>query len=502
VSWIAALALALLVTGCTQAPAPDRPPERVTFLHFNDHYILEPVDREKKVGGMARIATLVGRVRAESRHTVLTLGGDTISPSIMSAVLRGEQMIAVWNQLGLDVATFGNHEFDFGSSVLLARMQESRFPWVSSNVYDRRTGRPFGGALGELTLERGGVRIGILGLTVADTGHTSSPGPEVEFRDPLPAARVALGRLLEPRRPLVPVAVTHQDMPADEELARGLPGLALILGGHEHDPLESQVGSTLITKAGSDGVFVVQIDLQATPDGRVLGRQHRFVKVTDELPDDPAMAQLVARYEARLEEAVLVPVGATRVPLDARNASLRTGETNVGNYVADVMRARLQADVGLMNGGGIRSNRLVPAGVLTKKDVRALLPFLNVLVKLEVTGQTLLAVLERSVGLYPRENGGFLQVSGLTFSFDPARPAGARVVRVLVGGAPLDPARRYTLATNNFTARGGDGYAMLASAKPLVFPEDGPGLAETLIEAVERARAIAPDVEGRIQRLP
>jgi 2',3'-cyclic-nucleotide 2'-phosphodiesterase (5'-nucleotidase family) len=249
-------------------------------------------------------------------------------------------------------------------------------------------------------------------------------------------------------------------------------------------------------------VLVVQIDLQATPDGRVLGRQHRFVKVTDELPDDPAMARLVGRYEARLEEAVLVPVGTTRVPLDARNAALRTEETNVGNYVADVMRARLQADVGLMNGGGIRSNRLVPAGVLTRKDVRALLPFLNVLVKLEVTGQVLLAVLERSVGLYPRENGGFLQVSGLTFSFDPSRPAGARVVRVLVGGTPLDPARRYTLATNNFTARGGDGYAMLASAKPLVFPEDGPGLAETLIEAVERARTIAPEVEGRIQRLP
>jgi 2',3'-cyclic-nucleotide 2'-phosphodiesterase/3'-nucleotidase len=188
------------------------------------------------------------------------------------------------------------------------------------------------------------------------------------------------------------------------------------------------------------------------------------------------------------------------VPLDARNAALRTGETNVGNLVTDVMRARLRADVAIMNGGGIRGNQLVPAGFLTKRDVNALLPFLNVLVMLEVPGKVLLDVLERSVGVFPREFGGFLQVSGLNLVFDPARPAGQRVVRVLVGGQPLDPERRYTVATNSYTAEGGDGYAMLATAKPLVFPQDGPGLAETLLEAIERAGVIAPGTEGRITR--
>jgi 2',3'-cyclic-nucleotide 2'-phosphodiesterase (5'-nucleotidase family) len=212
------------------------------------------------------------------------------------------------------------------------------------------------------------------------------------------------------------------------------------------------------------------------------------------------MAALVARYQARLGEAMEVRIGETRVPLDARNAALRTGETNIGNYVTDVMRARLRADVAVMNGGGIRGNQVVPAGALTRKDISALLPFLNVLVKLELPGKVLMDVLERSVGAYPREFGGFLQVSGLILAFDPARPAGQRVVRVLVGGQPLDPERRYTMATNSYTAQGGDGYAMLATAKPLVFPEDGPGLGETLIEAVERAGSIAPSVQGRITR--
>jgi 5'-nucleotidase len=153
-----------------------------------------------------------------------------------------------------------------------------------------------------------------------------------------------------------------------------------------------------------------------------------------------------------------------------------------------------------MNGGGIRGNQILPAGPLTRRDINALLPFLNVLVVVEVPGKVLLDVLERSVATYPREFGGFLQVSGVTFVFDPTRPAGQRVVRALVGGQPLDPTRRYTLATNSYTAGGGDGYAMLATAKPLVFPQEGPGLAETLLEAIERAGVVAPAVEGRITR--
>ncbi len=496
------IALALLATGLLSACVarePDQPPVRLTFLQFNDHYILEPVDREGQKGGMARIATLVARTRAESPHTLLALAGDTISPSVMSAVLRGEQMISAWNQLGLDVATFGNHEFDFGPPTLLARMRESRFAWVSTNVLDRATGRPFGGARSTLVVERGGVTVGFFGVTVQDTAHNSSPGPGVEFRDPIAAARGAVAELRAGRSPIV-VAVTHQDMPADERMAREVPGIHLVVGGHEHDPLENVVGDTLITKAGADGVFVVRVDLQATRDGKVLARQHRFVPVTAELPDDPAMAALVARYQARLGEEMRVRVGETGVPLDARGSALRTGETNVGNYVTDVMRRRLSADVAIMNGGGIRGNQIMPAGTLSRKDVNALVPFLNVLVKLELPGKVLLDVLERSVGVYPGEFGGFLQVSGLTFTFDPARPPGQRVVRVLVGGQPLDPERRYSVALNNYTAQGGDGYAMLATAKPLVFPEDGPGLAETLLEAIERAGSIAPGTEGRITR--
>lgn len=495
----AALLLAALLAGCGLVREPDRPPERVTLLQFNDHYILEPVDGQR--GGMARIATLAGRVRVESPHTLLALAGDTISPSIMSGFLQGEQMIAAWNLLGLDVATFGNHEFDFGPAVLLERMRESRFTWLSANVVDRASGRPVGGARAEHLVERGTVALGLLGLTMPETAETSSPGPGVEFREPVAAARAAVERLRARARPVL-VAVTHQPMESDEVLARALPELALVIGGHEHDPLERMVGGTLITKAGSDGVFVVRVDLQATAAGRVLARQHRFVPVTADIPEDLAMAALVERYGQRLSQALDVPVGETREPLDARSSTLRTGESNIGSLVADVMRARMRSDAAVMNGGGIRTNRVIPAGRLTKRDIHALLPFLNVLVKIEVTGATLLAALERSVSAYPQETGGFLQVSGLTVAFDPSRPAGERIVRLAVGGAPLDPNRRYTVATNSYLAAGGDGYPMLKTGRVLVGPQDGPGLAETLIEAIEQARVVEPRVEGRVEHVP
>src|SRR6059036_4047398 len=118
---------------------------RLTLLQINDHYVLEPVDGGRR-GGMARLATLVRDLRRESPNSVFVLAGDTLSPSVESTFLQGAQMIAALNAIGLDFATFGNHEFDFGPTVLLERMNESKFLWLSANVVDRASGGPFGGA--------------------------------------------------------------------------------------------------------------------------------------------------------------------------------------------------------------------------------------------------------------------------------------------------------------------------------------------------------------------
>jgi 2',3'-cyclic-nucleotide 2'-phosphodiesterase (5'-nucleotidase family) len=466
----------------------------------NDVYTLEPVDGGRR-GGFARLATLVKRIRRENPATLLALGGDVISPSVASALLRGEQMIAGLNVIGLDLATFGNHEFDFGPGVLLQRMRESAFTWISANVLDRRTGRPFGGAEPDVLLTLGGVRVGVYGLTTPETATTSSPGPAVEFREPIAVAR-ALTADLRGRGAQLIVAVTHQEMAADRALAIA-PGVELdvIMGGHEHEPLVAEEGRTLITKGGSDARYLVQVDLWVGSDGRLRGRSWTFHEVSARIPPDPRVEAVVRAYGERLSRELDVVVGQTAVPLEGRRDRLRTEETNLGDFIADAMRARLQTDVALINGGGIRSDRVIPPGPLTRRDLAAMAPFGNVVMTLELPGRTLHAVLEQALPQRDRQAGGFLQVSGLTVTYDPAKPPGQRVVAVAVGGAPLDPDRRYTAAVLDYIAGGKDGLTALRDARVVVDAMSAPLLADVLLHAVSTQGRIGPQPDGRIRPL-
>ena len=475
------------------------PPEaRITLLQVNDLYVMEPVDGGRR-GGLARLATMVKRIRRENPATVVALAGDLISPSAVSTLLRGEHMIAGMNAVGLDVATFGNHEFDFGPSVLRERMRESAFTWTSANVLDRRSGAPFGGVPAEVRLTLAGVRVGIFGLTTPDTAHNSKAGEEVEFRDPIAAGRAVSGEMRKSGVQLV-VAVTHQDMAADRALAAA-PGVEVdvILGGHEHDPLVYEEARTLITKAGSDARYLVQVDLWFGADGRMRERSWAFHEVSARIPDDPDVARLVAAYNERIGRELDTVVGRTTTPLEARRSPLRTRETNLGDYIADAMRAHLGTDVALMNGGGIRSDRIVPPGPLTRRDLASLVPFSNVVVVVEMTGRRLREAVEHGLADREREGGGFLQVSGLTLTFDPPRPAGERIVSAEVGGAPLDAERRYRVAVVDFIARGGGGVTAFRDAKVVVNESNGPLLSEVVQQAVAKAGTIAPEVDGRIR---
>jgi 2',3'-cyclic-nucleotide 2'-phosphodiesterase (5'-nucleotidase family) len=196
-----------------------------------------------------------------------------------------------------------------------------------------------------------------------------------------------------------------------------------------------------------------------------------------------------------------VVVGATSVPLDTRNDVVRMTESAVGNLIADLMRDAMQADVALVNGGGIRGNAVTPAGPLTRGDVLKILPFANKIVKLEVTGDALRAALENGLSQHERTAGRFPQVSGLRYAFDPKRPGGSRLTSVTVGGRPLDPAARYSVATFEFLMGGGDGYTMLQQAKVLVNPMGGP-MDSDLILGRLKSGPLAPVTDGRIQVAP
>jgi 5'-nucleotidase/UDP-sugar diphosphatase len=217
----------------------------------------------------------------------------------------------------------------------------------------------------------------------------------------------------------------------------------------------------------------------------------------------PEIEAIVAKWERQLDEELGEPVGETSVELDTRRGSVRTSETNFGDLVADALRAATGADVGLTNGGGIRGDKTYPAGtVLTHKDILTELPFGNVTVLLELEGADLLAALENGVSQVENAAGRFPQVSGLRFVWDAEAAPGARVKEATVGGAPLDPARVYKVATSDYLFNGGDGYASLTAGKAIIDASAARLMASTVMSYITAlGGAVAPATEGRIQRI-
>jgi 5'-nucleotidase / UDP-sugar diphosphatase len=473
---------------------------RVTLLQLNDVYQFSPVD-QGATGGIARVSTLRKAIKLENPNTLFLLAGDTISPSVESITYKGSQMIEAWNTAGLDYATFGNHEFDFGPDVLKQRMAESKFGWIAANVIDTKTGKPFGDANSFVIREFNGVKIGIFGLVLPETKTTSRPGPDVEFRDPCETAKQVVPAIHAQGAKVV-VALTHLSMREDKEVAR-CADVDLIIGGHEHSLLESQAGHAPIFKMTADARQLGRFDLNIAPSGELDSIDWQVIEVGDTTKEDPQFLLVYKKYAGLLAE-LAKPVGRTAVALDARSAENRTKETNVGNLVADSYRSATGADVAIINGGSIRADEIIGAGRLTIRDVLSILPFKNKLIKLEVTGAVLRAALENGVSRSAEDSqpGGFPQVSGMRFSFDASRKAGSRVVDITVKGQPLIDSKKYSLTTTTFLAvDGGDGYSVLKGAPVITPPEKLPLDSDVFQRLIRVQKLVRPRVEGRIIRL-
>jgi len=429
-----AAALALLLAGGAFAE-----PVTITLLHTNDVYEIAPKDGR---GGLAELMTLLAQERAAAAYSITTFGGDLISPSVLSGLTKGSQMIDLYNRLGTDVAVLGNHEFDYGPEVLAERVAASAFPWLGSNVLGP-DGRPAAGTVATHMIERAGYRIGFFGILAPETDVLSSPGDAITFVPIVATATAAVERLQADGADLI-IALTHDDIADDRHLARSVDGIDVILGGHDHDPITFYEGDVLIAKAGYDAHYLAAIDLAVD---RVKERDKEVVQVipawrylpTAGIAPDPEIKAVVDRYNAELDEELDVPVGTTTVALDSRRATVRTAESNFGNLVADAIRAAVGAHVALANGGGIRGDRLYdPGTVLTRKDILSELPFGNVTVLIELSGADLLAALENGVSQIEGTAGRFPQVSGMTCRYAASRPAGSRIVAVEFSGAPLE----------------------------------------------------------------
>ncbi|MHA1536898.1 MAG: bifunctional metallophosphatase/5'-nucleotidase [Alphaproteobacteria bacterium] len=473
---------------------------RIQFVHFNDAYQIAP--SAKGWGGLAGMTTLIKRESFAGAATLVTFGGDLISPSLLSGMTKGAHMIEIANQMGIDVAVLGNHEFDHGVGALKKRLAESKFPWLAANV-TAPGGGVFTGTRAIWMTRAGGLEIGFLGLVTPGSKDLVRKTEPVAFKPIIAPARRAVAALKKRGADII-VALTHLAMPEDRRLARQVKGIDLILGGHEHIPMAIYEGGTLILKAGTDARYLAVALLVVEKTGSGAKKRldivphFRFVP-NHKTPAEARVARIVNRHQSRLDRDLGVAIGKTLTALDTRAETLRGGEAAFGNLVTDAVRARMKTDVALMNGGGMRGNRLYkPGTVLTRKDILGEMPFDNTLMVLRIGGSQLRAALEHGVARVGEQSGQFPQVSGLRMVYDARQPAGKRVLSVTIRGKPLDPKAMYTLATNDFLADGGDGYATLGRAKRLVGANAGPHMAGTVVDYIKRKGTVSPRIEGRI----
>ncbi|WP_156291297.1 bifunctional metallophosphatase/5'-nucleotidase [Oceanobacillus salinisoli] len=471
----------------------------VNVLYFNDAHEISPVVNEYgNRGEVARLKTAIDMVKEENKHTVVTFGGDLGGGTLFGGVFKGFPMVEAFNKIPIDLASFGQHDFDFGSEVTEELVEQSDFQWISSNLTDTE-GNPFADVPRYYVENLQGIKIGFIGLTDG-MGTTTQDGKVIQ-QDIIESAQAAVDLLEENENTDIIIALTQQPQENNMALLDAVPEIDAILSEEMYEAkstIYNHNGKYIMTPEGNMGSV---IQLKVVKHKQDVTFFPEVIRVNGEVEEDPELKELEDYYEAKLSEMMDETIAELRTDLVyGENHESRFQETNIGNFIADSFMTYYNADIGFMNGGGIRSS--VEAGDFTLRDAYSILPFGNKVMLVELTGETIAKALENGVSNVESLSGRFLQVSGISYTYDSRELVGERVQSILIDGAPIDFEQTYRVALPNFMYFGGDGYDMLADAEVMVDDNSARTDVEVLIEYVEELGVIEPFVEGRIQVLP
>ncbi|MEO6683404.1 MAG: bifunctional metallophosphatase/5'-nucleotidase [Ginsengibacter sp.] len=470
------LSLALIVATCfiscktarlSSGVVKDDGKITITFVQINDVYEIAPM-QGGKIGGVARVATLKKQEQEKNPNTYMVMGGDFVSPSVYNSLryegkrIRGKQMVESLNAAGLDLAVFGNHEFDISESELQDRINESAFNWVSSNTFHKTkegispfvkttsTGSqpiPETYIIDVQDADGTKARIGFIGLTLP-----FNKAEYVSYTNEFEAAQKFYNQLKDSCDAVV--AITHLAVEEDSILARRVPGLALIMGGHEHDMQFKKVGDIYITKAHANAKSAYVNYLTIDVKNKTTSVVPELRMIDETMEQDSATALVVKKwmdigeknYEALGFKAQRI-VRKAGEPLDGREEFIRSGQTNLTRMIVSAMeKAVPSADVVILNSGSVRVDDIIQMPV-TEYDIIRSLPYGGAIMEVDMKGSLLTRVLE--AGRNNVGSGGFLQYSP-TVKYNPATKLWT------LKDAPIDPAKVYHVALSDFLMTGGE----------------------------------------------
>lgn len=474
----------------------------LTILHTNDTHARTDL--------YPKLATAVKAEREANKDAVLVDAGDVFSGTLYFSKYEGQADISLMNYIGYDVMTLGNHEFDLGATpnghqALADFIAAAKFPFISSNVdasaddklkglfSDVISSKPADGKVYQgMVKEINGEKVGFFALTTAETEFISSP-VNVKFNDYLETAQNAVNAFEKMGINKI-VAVTHigyddnANYDNDLLLAEFVDGIDVIVGGHSHTKLEKETliekdEPTVIVQTGEYLGNLGKLDVTFDKNGVVKAQEGQLIALEKVAEDEKAL-EILAPYKEGVKALEQEEIG-VNLPIaldnprdggDDTKPSVRKNQTILGNLVTEGMLSKAQevatsynkkVVMAIQNGGGIRA--AINEGPVTVGEVRSVLPFGNTLAMMDVTGTELKEGFEIALSQYPKENGGFLHVAGGFIKYDSSLPAGERVVSISYKDADgnlveMQDDELYTVATNAFTAKGGDGFTPFATA--------------------------------------
>ncbi|MCL1795498.1 MAG: bifunctional metallophosphatase/5'-nucleotidase [Clostridia bacterium] len=464
-------------------------PVVITIFHTNDVH-----GRYNSVAGMgyAMMASYVNRARQSGNVLVLD-AGDTLHGTVFASSVKGESIVEVMNAIGYDAMAMGNHDFNYGLDRLKELSDMMEFPLLSATITKRNGDHAFDAYA---IIEIAEKKIAVIGAQNPDIVTAIHPdhvkdiafsGVELVERAVMDVQKLGADAI---------VVLAHWGTPESVKTLASIPGVSVVIDGHSHTELynieqSADEAHALVTSTGEYLQNLGKVTLIFAPEGG-LTVEAELIPNPGVFEDHTTIRAIEAVELAQSAELNRV-IGETEVELMGERADVRTSESNWGNLACDIFIEATGADVALINGGNIRAT--TAAGPITARDIFTVFPFGNLVVMLEVDGQALIDSIEVGLSLYPEANGGFPQVGGMSFTFDPAKDAGERIVELLIAGEPVDPEATYKLATNDFLAAGGDGFTALAEFG--ITMEIG-AMDEVITDYFRENSPVAPAVEGRI----
>jgi 5'-nucleotidase len=504
----------------------------LNILHINDfHSRIEAINKfdstcspeeagkNECFGGVARMKTAIDARRGELKDTNLLVldAGDQFQGSLFYTTYKSAPIAEFMNGIGFDAMAIGNHEFDDGPEELARFIDALKFPMISGNVLAGLNTPIADKYKPYIIKEFGADKVAVVSVLATDTDETSSPGDDVLFIDEISYLKDAV-KEIEAAGVNKIVLLSHVGYTVDQRIAAAVDGIDVIVGGHSHTLLsstdEKAAGPypTLVKNPSGKDVPIVTAyayskylgDLKVVFDdaGAVKSAEGAPKLLDASVAEDTAYAARVAELGAPIEELKKKEIGETAAVIDGSREVCRAAECTMGNLVADAMVDRVKdqgVTIAIQNGGGLRAS--IDAGTVTMGEALTVLPFQNTLATFKLKGSDIVAALENGLSQIEDGAGRFPQVSGMKYTFDKSKPAGSRVVSVEVkeGDAfvPLDPAKLYGVATNNYMRAGGDGYKIFVSAGQNAY-DFGPGLETVLADYIAKNSPYKPYTDGRI----